>query len=326
VEEGLDVAVDDSYRSAHLPALFRRIIQPSLDALAAHYWADPSNTQRYPVTLAVLQELQQQRLQLLPHLSTLTGFEAAFRARWSGTLSRDEAASVPLLTLLKSASAMAPGSSASCSTPVTTAAVAGPRQPAAELSVEGGRQFLTAWNAVAGITTRHECREVQVPTLKPQAAPAAMACVSSQDNGRLLAALLAELAGRQNAFLAVASGRQQQVGSTQQLPLQQEAGLSSKPVQLTQPGDVVDVPAAFQQLQELLFKASVQPPPEHTANSLARQHQHYSCRGSVPHQAIIVLVQDAHGAPGWCCSHTACCRRATSAQQDLPCRRQDLCW
>eukprot|EP00775_Hariotina_reticulata_P008301 gene8301-8486_t len=100
VVESLDVSLDPSYRRLHLPTLFRSILPPTMDALAASFWMDPQNAARFPVTSAVLQERQQQRLVLLPQLTSLVAFERAFRRQYSGILSRRAARSSPLSILL----------------------------------------------------------------------------------------------------------------------------------------------------------------------------------------------------------------------------------
>jgi hypothetical protein len=256
VQEVLDISVDPAYRTQHLPTLFRSIAVPSLDALAAQFWSDGSNAQRYPVTLAVLQKLQQQRLQLLPHLHTLVSFDRALRQRCSRTLSRAAAAAtVPLVELLEQLAAQDTSSSSSAA----KSPLAGSTSSAGSstLSVQQGMHFMQAWNAVAQITTRHECRDVVVPALDASSAPAAVACLIPRDQGRLLAAMIAELAQRQNAFLTAALQRQQQQqDADSQQPQVEEASRDSKVVtqmlQMAQQPHIVDVPAALQELQQQL--------------------------------------------------------------------------
>jgi hypothetical protein len=249
VQEGLEITVSSSYRRLHLPTLFRSIArQPSLDALAAHFWADPQNAQRYPVTLAVLQEQQQQGLQLLPHLSTLAGFEASFRRRWGGVLSRAEARAVPLLTLLQSGGA---GSSTTTATGLAPAGSDAEQQQQQQTASQAAADFVAAWNAVGRVTPRYECRDVVVPVLDLSTAPAAVACLAARDEGLLLLAMLSELAQRQNRFLQAATGQQQQPPAATDITSTQ-LHLSTKPVQSVQPADIVDVSAALQQLQQLL--------------------------------------------------------------------------
>jgi hypothetical protein len=205
VQEVLDISVDAAYRTLHLPTLFRSIAVPSLDALAAQFWSDGSNAKRYPMTLAVLQELQHQRLQLLPHLHTLVSFERAFRQQYSSTISRAAAGSVHLVDLLGQLVAQDTSQAAAAA-----AAAAGSTSSAGsrKLSEEQGMQFVQAWNAVAEITTRHDCRDIVVPVLDSSTAPAAVACLTVRDQGRLLAAMIAELAARQNAFVTAALQQQ----------------------------------------------------------------------------------------------------------------------
>jgi hypothetical protein len=208
----------------------------------------------------VLQEQQQQGLQLLPHLSTLAGFEAGFRRRWGGMLSRAEARSVPLLTLLQSGGA---GSSTSAAAAAALAPAGSDaeqqQQQEQQVADQAAADFVAAWNAVGRVTNRYECRDVAVPVLDLNTAPAAVACLASRDEGLLLLAMLSELAHRQNRFLQAATVQEQQQEpptaadvNTQQQQQQQQQRLSTKPVQLVQPADIVDVSAALQQLQQLL--------------------------------------------------------------------------
>jgi hypothetical protein len=244
VQEVLDVSVDPTYRTLHLPTLFRSVAAPSLDVLAAQFWSDASNAQHYPVTAAVLQELQQQHLQLLPHLHILVSFEAAFRLRCSGMLSRATAGSVTLKDFLSQLTAGSTAAAAATSKESTNS----------PLSPQHGLQFLQAWNAVGPIVTRHECRDISVPVLDSRTAPAAVACLTGQDEGRLLAALLAELAQRQNAFLQAATQQQQRRQQQQHAegnPIRQQH-LATTPVQSAKPSGIVDFPAAMQQLQQQL--------------------------------------------------------------------------